>query len=42
MSMQDAQAIVGEFMRAIVEARFDEARVLLHDEFVVHEAGGLP
>ncbi len=42
MSTQDAQAIVAEFMRAIVEERFDEARGLLHDEFVVHEAGGLP
>jgi ketosteroid isomerase-like protein len=29
-------------MKAIVEERFDEARSLLHDEFVVHEAGGLP
>jgi uncharacterized protein len=38
----DAQATVGNFVRAIVEQRFDDARRLLHEEFVVHEAGGLP
>ena len=38
----DAQATVGSFVRAIVEQRFDDARRLLHEEFVVHEAGGLP
>ncbi|HWF30703.1 MAG TPA: hypothetical protein VG327_20470, partial [Mycobacterium sp.] len=38
----DAQATVGKFMQAIVEERFDDARSLLHDEFVVYEAGGVP
>jgi ketosteroid isomerase-like protein len=38
----DAQATVGKFMRAIVEERFDDARSLLHDEFVTYEAGGVP
>ncbi len=42
MSTEDAQATVGKFVQAIVERRFDDARGLLHDEFVVHEAGGLP
>jgi|ERR1700756_3017508 uncharacterized protein len=37
-----AQAIVGKFMQAIVEEKFDDARSLLHDEFVVHETGGVP
>jgi len=38
----DAQAIVGNFMQAIVEERLDDARGLLHDEFVAYEAGGVP
>jgi len=38
----DPQAIVAEFAKAIVEARLDDARLLLHDDFVTHEAGGLP
>ncbi len=38
----DAQATVGKFMQAMVEERFDDARILLHDEFVVYEAGGVP
>ena len=42
MSTEDAQATVGKFVQAIVERRFDDARGLLHDEFVVHEAGGIP
>jgi hypothetical protein len=29
-------------MQAMVEERFDDARSLLHDEFVVYEAGGVP
>jgi uncharacterized protein len=37
-----AQAIVCKFMQAIVEEKFDDARSLLHDEFVVHETGGVP
>ncbi|MBW0019027.1 MAG: nuclear transport factor 2 family protein [Mycobacterium sp.] len=40
--MSEAQAVVGEFMKAIAEERFDEAGALLHDDFVVHEAGGMP
>jgi ketosteroid isomerase-like protein len=38
----DALAIVERFMTAIVEERLDDARGLLHDEFVAYEAGGLP
>ncbi|MDT5258266.1 MAG: uncharacterized protein QOD10_3346 [Mycobacterium sp.] len=38
----DALAIVGRFMNAIVEERLDDARGLLHDEFVAYEAGGVP
>jgi len=38
----DAQAIVASFMQAIVEERFDEARSLLHAEFVAYETGGVP
>jgi uncharacterized protein len=36
------QATVNRFMQAIVENRFDDGRRLLHDDFVVYEAGGLP
>lgn len=39
---EDCQAIVVKFMNAIVDERLDDARSLLHDEFVVHEAGGVP
>jgi hypothetical protein len=42
MSADDPQATVGRFMQAIVEERFDDARSLLHDDFVVNEAGGVP
>jgi uncharacterized protein len=35
-------ATVRRFMDAIVEEKLDEARSLLHDDFVVYEAGGLP
>jgi uncharacterized protein len=38
----DALAIVERFMNAIVEERLDDARGLLHDEFVAYEAGGVP
>ena len=38
----DPQTIVARFAKAIVEARLDDARLLLHDDFVTHEAGGLP
>ncbi|OBF85669.1 hypothetical protein A5791_22330 [Mycobacterium sp. 852002-51163_SCH5372311] len=36
------QGVVDSFMRAIVEERFDDGRMLLHDDFIVYEAGGLP
>jgi ketosteroid isomerase-like protein len=42
MSAGGAQATVERFVQAIVEERFDDARALLHDDFVVCEAGGLP
>jgi uncharacterized protein len=35
-------ATVRRFMDAVVEGKLDDARRLLHDDFVVHEAGGLP
>jgi ketosteroid isomerase-like protein len=38
----DALVIVERFMNAIVEERLDDARGLLHDEFVAYEAGGVP
>jgi ketosteroid isomerase-like protein len=39
---EKALATVERFMHAIVEERLDDARSLLHDEFVAYEAGGLP
>ena len=42
MTTADAQATVGEFVKAIAGEQFDDARTLLHHEFVVYEAGGLP
>lgn len=39
---EEPQATVARFMTAIGEGRLDDARGLLHDEFVVYEAGGLP
>ncbi len=38
----DAEVVVGNFAKAIVEERLDDARGLLDDDFVVYEAGGLP
>ena len=38
----DPQSIVDGFTTAIVEERFDDGRSLLHDDFVVYEAGGVP
>lgn len=35
-------AIVARFSTAVREGDFDEMGRLLHDDFVVHEAGGLP
>jgi uncharacterized protein len=40
--VNDALATVERFMNAIVAERLDDARCLLHDEFVAYEAGGLP
>jgi hypothetical protein len=42
MIAADAQAKVGGFVKAIAGEQFDDARALLHREFVVYEAGGLP
>lgn len=42
MSVEDPQATVGRFMQAIVEERLDDARSLLHDDFVAYETGGVP
>jgi|SRR5271166_2179069 len=39
---EDPQATVDRFVNALVEGRLDDARPLLHDDFVVYEAGGLP
>ncbi|HEV7579151.1 MAG TPA: nuclear transport factor 2 family protein [Mycobacterium sp.] len=39
---QEPQATVGRFVQAVIEGRIDDARSLLHDDFVLHEAGGLP
>ena len=38
----DALATVQRFMTAIVEERLEDARGLLHGEFVAYEAGGVP
>jgi uncharacterized protein len=38
----EPQSTVNGFMTAIAEERFDDARSLLHEDFVVYEAGGLP
>jgi hypothetical protein len=35
-------ATVQKFMQLIAEEKFDEARPLMHDDFWVDEAGGLP
>ena len=42
MTTADAQATVGGFVKAIAGEQLDDARALLHHEFVVYEAGGLP
>ena len=38
----DNREIVEMFVDAFGEGRLDEALSLLHDEFVVHAAGGVP
>ncbi|MDT5174602.1 MAG: uncharacterized protein QOG37_1853 [Mycobacterium sp.] len=40
--IEDAQTTVGRFVTALAEERSDDARMLLHDDFVGYEAGGLP
>jgi hypothetical protein len=42
MSTAEAQATVARFVEALVEERFDDARSLLHNDFVVYEAGRIP
>jgi uncharacterized protein len=37
-----SRATVGRFMDAMVQGKLDDALSLLHDDFVVYEAGGLP
>jgi uncharacterized protein len=39
---EDCRAIVVKFVDAIGDGRLDDARSLLHDEFVVHAAAGVP
>jgi uncharacterized protein len=39
---EEPQATVSRFVQAVIEGRIDDARGLLHDDFVLHEAGGLP
>ena len=39
---EEPLSTVNRFVTALVEERLDDARDLLHDELVVHEAGGLP
>ena len=38
----DTRAVVATFVNAFGEGRLDDALSLLHDEFVVHAAGGVP
>lgn len=38
----DTRAVVETFVNAFGEGRLDDALRLLHDEFVVHAAGGVP
>lgn len=38
----DARAIVERFVDAFGDGRLDDALSLLHDDFVVHAAGGVP
>ena len=42
MTTGDPKATVGGFVKAIAGEHLDDARALLHREFVVYEAGGLP
>ena len=41
-TIEEVQATVNSFTQAVVEDRFDDGRSLLHDDFVVYEAGGVP
>lgn len=42
VTTEECQAVVEKFVDAILGARLEDARRLLHDELVVHEAGGVP
>lgn len=42
VTTEEPRATVSRFVKAIVAERLDEARSLLHDEFVVYETGGVP
>ena len=39
---EDNRALVVKFVSAVGEGRLDDARSLLHDEFVTHAAAGVP
>jgi uncharacterized protein len=39
---KDSRAVVTKFVSAIGAQRLDEARNLLHDDFVIHAAGDVP
>lgn len=39
---EDCRAIVVKFVDAIGHGRLEDARSLLHDEFVAHAAAGVP
>jgi ketosteroid isomerase-like protein len=39
---EESRSTVERFVKALVAHRLDDARGLLHDEFVVYEAGGVP
>jgi ketosteroid isomerase-like protein len=39
---EDSRALVVKFVGAFGDQRFDDARSLLHDEFVAHAAGDMP
>ena len=39
---EDSRSLVVKFVSAFGDQRFDDARSLLHDEFVAHAAGDVP
>lgn len=42
VAAEDTRLTVSRFVTALAKQQLDEVRLLLRDEFVVHEAGGLP